>query len=130
VTPVSAAQAVRAEEWIPVGAATARRRTSLHESKAAPATLGLLDLIKELLHDAIRIVKCPPWRAPQSIQISDTWCTQCTSTAVERERRPDCGTTPPARLAAPRCDLTVLAPVIARNLCHAAIICRGTPSGK
>ena len=56
--------------------------------------LGLIDLIKALLHDTIRIVKCPPWRAPQSIQISDTWCTRCTSTAVGRERNPDCGTTP------------------------------------
>jgi hypothetical protein len=33
-------------------------------SKADPATRGLLDLVKELLHDAIRIVKCPPWRTP------------------------------------------------------------------
>lgn len=58
--------------------------------------LGLIDLIKELRHDAIRAVKCPAWRAPYSIQTSDTWCTRCTSTAVERERNPDCGTTPTA----------------------------------
>jgi predicted enzyme related to lactoylglutathione lyase len=33
------------------------------------------------------------------------------------------------RLAAPCCDLVVLAPFIARHLGHAAIICRGRPSG-
>ena len=26
--------------------------------------LGLIDLIKALRRDAIRTVKCPPWRAP------------------------------------------------------------------
>jgi hypothetical protein len=46
------------------GAIRTRPSANRGISKADPDTFGLLDLVKELRYDAIRIVECPPWRAP------------------------------------------------------------------